>query len=200
MSEVGLAGVEIGTNINGVPVGDPKFLPFFQAAEACGAAIFVHALRPVGAERLVGPPVLEQALGFPTEVGLSMASILTGGTLMKCPKLRIAVSHGGGTLAQLLPRLQHAWHTFPALQEWMPVSPIEAARTMFYDDLVYDATAIRHLVQVFGASQLMLGSDYPFAIMDRDPMGRIESVGLNESAFGNLLRGNALRWIDGTST
>lgn len=197
LHHVGLAGVELGSNVDGVPIGDPRFLPFFEAAEAWGAAVFVHALRPTGMDRLVGPPMLEHALAYPTEIGLAAASMITGGTLVRCPRLRIAFSHGAGTLGQMLPRLQHAWGLSPALQAQVARSPTELARTMFFDDLVYDAQAIRHLVAVFGASQLMLGSDYPFAIQDPDPLGRLQAMLLDPDEHGALTRDNALRWIDG---
>ncbi|MFZ5487320.1 MAG: amidohydrolase family protein [Pseudomonadota bacterium] len=196
--QCGLAGVEIGSNIDGVSIGDARFEPFFAAAERWGAAIFVHALRPAGMDRLVGPPILEQALAFPGEVGLSAASLLTGGTLARHPGLRIAFSHGGGTLAQLLPRLQHAWEQFPPLQQAMPVAPRTAARSMFYDDLVYDAAGIAFLIQSFGLGQIMLGSDYPFAIMDKDPVGRVAALALDAAAQQALRQGNALRWLGRT--
>jgi aminocarboxymuconate-semialdehyde decarboxylase len=41
-----LRGVEIDTNVNGVAIGNPRFEPFFAAAEELGAAVFVHALQP----------------------------------------------------------------------------------------------------------------------------------------------------------
>ncbi len=193
--QCGLAGVEIGSNIDGLSIGDARFLPFFEAAERWGAAIFVHALRPAGMDRLVGPPILEQALAFPGEVGLAAASLLTGGTLARCPRLRIAFSHGGGTLAQLLPRLQHAWESFPALRDAMPTAPRVAARALYVDDLVYDAPTIDYLLQAFGATRLILGSDYPFAIMDKDPVGRLDALPL-DAATEQLLRcGNAQRWL-----
>jgi aminocarboxymuconate-semialdehyde decarboxylase len=195
LHQFGLAGVEIGSNVNGVPIGDPRFRPFFQAAAQWGAAVFVHALRPSGMDRLIGPPILEQTLAFPGEVGLAAASMITGGTLAACPGLRVAFSHGGGTLAQLLPRLQHAWGAFPALQALMPGSPRDAARTMYYDDLVYDDVGIRHLLDVFGPAQLLLGSDYPFAIMDRDPVGRLAALGLDAATADALRGGNARRWL-----
>jgi hypothetical protein len=44
----GFRGVELGSNINGAPLGDPKFDVFFAAAEELGAAVFVHALHPAG--------------------------------------------------------------------------------------------------------------------------------------------------------
>lgn len=59
-------------------------------------------------DRLVGPKQLQQALGYPTDVGLAAASVLTGGLLHRCPALRLAFSHGGGTLGLLLPRLMQA--------------------------------------------------------------------------------------------
>jgi aminocarboxymuconate-semialdehyde decarboxylase len=199
LHETGLAGVEIGSNVNGVPIGDPRFLPFFEAAQEWGAAVFVHALRPTGMDRLVGPPVLEHALAYPTEVGLAAASMITGGTLHRCPRLRIAFSHGAGTLGQMLPRLQHAWDIFPALQAQVATAPTELARRAYVDDLVYGDHAIRHLLTVFGPRQVLLGSDYPFAIMDPDPVGRLDAMALDAALLQDLTHGNAVRWLDGPS-
>src|SRR5882724_8617927 len=106
METLRFAGVEIGSNINGVPIGDARFEPFFEACEALGAAVFVHALRPTGMDRLVGPPALQQVLAYPSDVGLAAASVITGNLMQRHPRLRIAFSLGGGTLASLLPRLQ----------------------------------------------------------------------------------------------
>lgn len=192
---LGMAGVEIGTNVNGVVIGDPRLDAFFAAAEQYDAAIFVHALRPSGMDRLVGPAFLEQVLAFPGEVGLAAASTLSGGMLIRHPNLRIAFSHGGGTLRALLPRLMYAWNTFAVLRDQIPESPLDLARRMYYDDLVYDEGAILHLVQLFGPTQIMAGTDYPFAIMDGDPAGRLQAVKLDNTTR-QLLRGaNALRWL-----
>ena len=192
---MGLAGVEIAGNVNGTPIGDPRFLPFFEAAAAWGAAVFVHPLRPAGMDRLVGPPALEQVLAFPGEIGLAAASLITGGTLARVPDLRIAFSHGGGSLSMLLPRLQHAWSTLAPVREAMPADPASLARRVYVDDLVYDAATIRRLIDVFGERQVLAGSDYPFTIMDADPMARLESLGLSASTLALLRGGNALRWL-----
>ena len=100
-----MTGVEIGSNINGVPIGDEKFDPFFAAAADLGAAVFVHALHPTGVERLIGPANLQAGLLFPCEIALAAASVLTGGLLDRHPNLRLGFSHGGGALGLLLPRL-----------------------------------------------------------------------------------------------
>jgi aminocarboxymuconate-semialdehyde decarboxylase len=193
--ELGLAGVEIGSNVNGVVLGDARLEPFFAAAESMGAAIFVHALRPAGMDRLIGPPNLEQLLAFPGETGLSAASMLTSGTLHRHPGLRIAWSHGGGTFASLLPRLTHGWNTLAALRESMPLAPWEGARRMYYDSLVYDAANLAHLIERFGATQICVGSDFPFVIRETDPVGRVDALKLDDATSKDLLVHNALRWL-----
>ena len=198
--KLGLAGVELGSNINGKPLGHPDHEPFFAAAESLGAAIFVHALRPAGMDRLVGPPALEQVLAFPSEVGLAAASLLTSGLLARRPNLRIAFSHGGGSLAMLVPRLQHGWQQLPSVSKLMDRSPRELVRQLFVDDLVYDGDTIRHLLHVFGPTQVLAGTDYPFAIQDPAPARRIDDLALDADTHRLLREHNALRWLGRAAT
>jgi aminocarboxymuconate-semialdehyde decarboxylase len=195
MGTPGFAGVEIGSNINGVPLGAPQFDAFFEAAEALGAAVFVHALRPAGKDRLVGPPQIVQALAYPTDVGLAAASVITSNLLVRRPRLRIAFSHGGGTLASLLPRLEQASHVFGLLSETLQASPVEQARKLYYDSLVFDPATLRHLLSLFGDSQIMLGTDYPFAFREQDPVGQIESMNLDEATVERLVYRNAQQFL-----
>ncbi|MDB5915650.1 MAG: aminocarboxymuconate-semialdehyde decarboxylase [Ramlibacter sp.] len=192
---LGLAGVELGSNINGKPLGHPDHIPFFAAAQSMGAAIFVHALRPAGMDRVVGPPFVEQVLAFPGEIGLAAASLLTTGVLVQVPDLRISFSHGGGSLAMLLPRLQHAWQQMANVTKAIPNSPREQVRKMYVDDLVYDGATLKHLLHVFGETQVMAGTDYPFAILDREPARRIDELALGEETRRLLRQDNALRWL-----
>lgn len=195
MTDLGLNGVEIAGSVEGKAIGDPSFMPFFQAAAAMGAAVFVHPLRPTGMERLVGPAALEQVLAFPGETGLAAASLITGGTLHNVPGLRIAFSHGGGTLSALLPRLQFAWNHLAPIRNAVSADPGSMARMMYFDDLVYDAATIHRLIDVFGKTQIMAGSDYPFAIMDSDPSARLDSLNLSAETLALMRSGNARRWL-----
>lgn len=193
---LGFAGVEVGSNINGRPIGAPEFDPFLEACDALGAAVFVHAIRPAGMDRLIGPPPLQQVLGYPSDVGLAAASVLTTYLMQRRPGLRIAFSHGGGTLASLLPRLQQGWGVFPALKDSITASPREQARQLFYDTLVFDAPTLRHLADQFGASQLLIGTDYPFNFHDRRPVDSIDAAGFDAATRELLLHGNARRFLD----
>jgi aminocarboxymuconate-semialdehyde decarboxylase len=194
VKSLGFAGVEIGSNINGQPIGSPVFDPFFEACEQLGAAVFVHALRPA-MDRLVGPAPLQQVVGYPSDVGLAAASCITGNLLVRRPNLRIAFSHGGGTLASLLPRMQQGWQVFPALKEAIQESPASQAGKLFYDTLVFDEPTLRHLVGIFGATQLMIGTDYPFNFHERAPIERIERAGFAPETAMQLTRHNAERFL-----
>jgi aminocarboxymuconate-semialdehyde decarboxylase len=189
------AGVEIGSNINGLVIGNPQLDPFFEACEALDLAVFVHALRPAGMDRLVGPPALQQVLAYPTDVGLAAASVLTSNLITRRPKLRLAFSHGGGTLAMLLPRLEQAMSVFPGLRDSVTRSPTVQARELFYDTLVFDTPTLQHLVHTFGASQLMIGTDYPFNFHDTHPVARIEAAGFDAAVVDQLVQGNAKRFL-----
>jgi len=163
---LGLHGVEIGTNVNGTSLGDPALLPFFQEAERQGLPIFVHAQDPTNEARFVGAPLLNNLIGFPQENTLAAATLITGGVMERCPRLRVLFSHGGGGFAAMLPRLDQGWRT---MGQYLPRLPSDYARAFYFDTLLYDATAIGFLLEKFGAARVMVGSDYPFAIREVPP-------------------------------
>ncbi|WP_343652720.1 amidohydrolase family protein [Herbaspirillum sp.] len=194
IEELGFAGVEMGSNINGRPIGDPVLAPFFEAAHALDAAIFVHAVKPVGMDRLVGPAQLQQVLAYPSDVGLAAASVITSGLLARYPGLKLAFSHGGGTLASLLPRLSQAHQVFPALAESM-AAPREVARQLYYDTLVFDAPTLRHLADSFGVEGMMIGTDYPFAFRDKSPVDSVQQAFADPDVREKILHLNAMRFL-----
>jgi aminocarboxymuconate-semialdehyde decarboxylase len=195
VDRLGFRAIEIGSNVNGKPVGSPAFEPFFAACAAKGVAVFVHALKPAGTERLVGPANLVQALAYPTDVGLAAASVLTSNLMLHHPTLKMAFSHGGGTLAMLLPRLEQARAVFPALKDAMPASPSEQARSLYYDTLVFDAPTLDLLLARFGAGQLMIGTDYPFAFRDKAPVDSIHAAVADPALRAQLATHNAARFL-----
>ena len=191
---LGFAGVEIATHAEGVSIGDARFEPFFAAAERLGAAIFVHALRPAGQDRIVGA-LSEQAVAFPGDIGLAVAAMITGGIAARHPQLRIAFSHGGGGFAVMLPRLMHAWKLTQKAHEAMPEPPEVYARRFFYDCVVFDPRLVRLLIESYGGSQILVGSDYPFNMGEPDPVGLLERSGLDLATVAAITQGNAARFL-----
>ena len=187
-------GVEIASHVNGTSIGDPRFEPFFAEAEKLGASIFVHALRPAGQDRIVGA-FIEQAVCFPGDIGLACASMITGGIAERHPKLKIAFSHGGGVMSILLPRLVHAWKNVPKARESLKESPAVAARRFYYDELVFDPEAVKFILKTFGSSQVCIGTDYPFAMGDFEPMKTLAAAALAPDTLAKITAENAKRFL-----
>ena len=193
MNELHFQGVELASHVNGVSIGDARFEPFFAAAEKMGAAVFVHALRPIGQDRIVGP-VSEQVACFPGDIGLCAASMITGGMAERHPNLRIAFSHGGGVLPVLLGRLNRAWD-ITKLKDALPQKPGAYAKRFYYDAIVFEPSTLRLMMEVYGTSQIVLGSDYPFAMGEPDPVNFLDRCALDPLSEAAILRKNAERFL-----
>ena len=194
LTELKFSGVEIASHVNGTSIGDARFEPFFAASEQAGAAVFVHALRPAGQDRIVGA-FPEQAVCFPGDIALAAASMITGGIAARHPKLRIAFSHGGGALPILLPRLVHAWDKIPKAKESLAESPAVYARRFYYDALVFAPAAVRFVIDSFGSTQVCIGSDYPFNMADGDPVGTLRKAGVDSGVLEAVTSANARRFL-----
>ncbi|OUM86332.1 amidohydrolase family protein [Parageobacillus thermoglucosidasius] len=191
-----LAGIEIGTHVRGRPIGDPIFHDFFENAAKLDLVIFVHPLHPIGEERIVGPTILNNLIGFPSETAFSVASLITGLVLEKFPNLKICFSHGGGTFGLILPRLIHGWHTIPGLHDELPHSPEYYAKKLYFDTLVYDERVLRFLLKIFSLDQFLVGSDYPFLIRETPPGNILSTMAeLSENQRNAFCRENALRFF-----
>lgn len=190
------AGVQIASHVNGVSIGDARFEPFFAEAERLKATVFVHALRPAGKERVVGP-FPEQAVCFPAEIGFAAASMITGGIGARHPNLRIGFSHGGGALVMTLPRIIQVWQsTIPGLSAPLAESPLVTAKRFYYDHVVGDPALLRLIIDTYGASQILIGSDYPFyPAKGVDPFGDLERAGLDASTVTAITSANARRFL-----
>ena len=132
---------------------------------------------------------------FPNEIAIACASMITGGVAARHPKLRIAFSHGGGTMPILLPRLVHAWNMVQKTRESLTESPAVTAKRFFYDNVLFDADSVKFLINRFGAAQVLVGSDYPFALGEQDPIGRLRQAGLDENTVAQIGSANAKRFL-----
>lgn len=197
LAKMGFVGIEVGSNVNGVAIGDPRFDPFFEAAERSGMAVFVHSLHTLGIDRIVGEhPLLPTFLAFPSEIGLAAASIITGGTLDRHPDLRIACSHGGGAFPVTLFRFRHGVEAMAREGVHLLQHPVEEyARMLFYDTVVYDPRVLAYLLDVIGADRILVGSDYPFVMREPNPGAKVSALSLDAQDQEKILRGNAIQFL-----
>ena len=197
VTELGLAGVEIGTHINEWNLNEAALFPFFEAAAELGAAVFVHPWDMMGKERM-GKYWLPWLVGMPAETSLAICSMIFGGVLERLPNLRVAFAHGGGSFPMTIGRIEHGYRVRPDLCAIdNDVNPRSYLGRFYLDSLVHDAKALDYLIELVGAERVALGSDYPFPLGELQPGSLIESMThLSEEAKARLLGGSALEWLN----
>lgn len=194
--ECGLAGVQIGTHVNGKNLDDSGVFAVLEAAQDVGAAVFVHPWDMLGKERM--PKYwLPWLVGMPTETALAICSVIFGGVLERLPRLRIGFAHGGGSFAGTFGRIEHGFHVRPDLCGVDNPHPPSAYLGRFYvDSLVHRPEALRSLLDLVGESRVFLGSDYPFPLGEDIPGQLIESTtGLSDVTRRRLLWDNAMEFL-----
>lgn len=194
--KIGLAGIQIGTNVNQKNLGDAEFFEVFKACEELGMAVFVHPWEMMG-ERDIQKYWLPWLVGMPAETSRAICSLIFSGTLEKCPGLRICFAHGGGAFPATIGRIEHGFNVRPDLCAIdNPHSPRKYLSRMYFDSLVHEPAKLDYLVKLVGADQVMLGSDYPFPLGEAEPGKLIESMDYDAPIKEMLLNGAALNWLD----
>ncbi|MBR0899048.1 amidohydrolase family protein [Bradyrhizobium tropiciagri] len=167
--KLGLRGIEIGTHIAGIPLGDPRLDPVYAQAEALGLVIFVHPLHPIGMERIGQPQELAAVSIFPLETAMATVALLGAQVVHRFPKLRLLLSHGGGAAPWIAPRIDFAYESTPLLKRHLPEAVGTTLKRFWYDTILYDSRSLQYLQDRTGADRLVVGSDYPFAIRQKQP-------------------------------
>jgi aminocarboxymuconate-semialdehyde decarboxylase len=192
---IGLVGVQIGTNVNQLNLGEPQFFDFFKACEETGMAIFVHPWEMMG-EKEMQKYWLPWLVGMPAETSRAICSLIFSGVLEKCKKLRICFAHGGGSFPFTIGRIEHGFEVRPDLVAVdNQKNPREYLGKFWLDSLVHDAAMLDYLIKLVGANKVALGTDYPFPLGECEPGKLIESRGFDEDTKAKLLHGAALEWL-----
>jgi len=192
---LGLAGIQIGTHINGWNLDDERVFPILEAAADLGAAVFVHPWEMLGRERM-GLYWMPWLVGMPAETALSVCSMIFGGVFEKLPKLRVAFAHGGGAFPGIIGRLEHGFNVRPDIVATANSrNPREYLGRFFVDSLVHEPAMLNYMIDLFGSNRIALGSDYPFPLGEHHPGKMIEEMDLDDDTRSNLLADAALEWL-----
>ena len=193
VGELGLRGIQIGSDAAGIELGDPKMRPFWAAAERLSVALFLH---PAGiTDKRFAPYHLWNSLGQPLEEALGMASLWYEGVLDRFPKLKICVAHGGGYLPYYAGRMDRNYEDKPFTRVHMKKKPSDYIKQNFYyDTSVYNPDVLEYLVERVGPSRVMMGSDYPSG--EDDPVGFVRRLrNLSATDKAAILGGNAAKFL-----
>ena len=194
-SKMNLAGVQIGSNVNGKNLNEAELFPMFEAASDLDMSIFVHPWEMMG-ENDMKKYWLPWLVGMPAETSRAICSMIFGGIFERLPNLRVAFAHGGGAFPVTSGRIQHGYNVRPDLCAVdNQVDPANYLGRFWVDSLVHDADTLDFLLNKIGSDSIALGTDYPFPLGELEPGELIESMSLSSEQRDKLLFRNALEWL-----
>ncbi|MGA1835884.1 amidohydrolase family protein [Herbiconiux sp. 11R-BC] len=185
----GLAGVEISSFAGDVELSDARLEPFWARADELRAVVFLHPFGCSLDERL-DRFYLSNTVGQPAENAVALSHLIFAGVLDRHPGLRVVAAHGGGYLPTVIGRSDRAWRVRPEARQCAE-TPSDYLSKIWYDTVVHDERTLRALIEVAGASRVLLGSDFPFDMGLEDPVGFVRSAGLPDDVVRAVLGGNA---------
>ncbi len=171
--KAGFHGAMIGTQPNGLGgnLDDSDLTPFWEAADAHKATLFVHPMYGVDDDRLRAYGLVN-ALGRVTDTSIAVARLMHSGHLLKYSGARLVLAYGGAALPMVLGRFAKAYAAHPAGS----CDPTESFKRLYFDTVVFDVNALRLVIAMAGVDKVMLGSDYPFPIGDWEPTAILDGL------------------------
>jgi aminocarboxymuconate-semialdehyde decarboxylase len=197
LKSLGIPGVQIGSNVNQLNLGEPQFFPIFQACADLDLAVFIHPWEMMG-EADMKKYWLPWLVGMPAETARAACSLIFSGVLEKLPHLRVCFAHAGGSLIPTLGRIQHGFNCRPDLVAVdNPVPPTDYLGRFWVDSATHDPTLFSYILNAVGEDKVCLGTDYPFPLGDLEIGQFIEELGLEDRVKEKIYHGNALKWLLG---
>lgn len=168
VQRLGLHGVVVNSHTRGEYLDLPKYRVIFEAAEANGAAIYIHPRTP--APSMLEPYLargLDQAiLGFGAEVALHTVALITAGVFDDFPRLKLVIGHAGEGLPYWLYRIDTMQERVrePGGARKLDRRPSDYFRSniSITSSGVAWEPAIRFARDVLGPTQVMYAMDYPY--------------------------------------
>jgi aminocarboxymuconate-semialdehyde decarboxylase len=120
-----------------------------------------------------------------------MSSLIYEGTMDRHAGLKIVMAHGGGYMPHYMGRLDRNLSDKPFTAKNLSKKPSEYLSDFYYDSCVYDARTLELLVERVGIDRVVLGGDYPAALLD--PIDFLEATNLEDAERARIAGGNAMK-------
>ena len=191
----GFRGVQIGSNVNNLNLGEAQFSEFFAACESLNAAILIHPWQMMGQEHMA-KYWLPWLVGMPAEISRAICSMIFSGLFEKYKNLKVCFAHGGGSFLPTISRIEHGWDCRPDLVAIdNPHNPKEYLGKFWVDSHVCDHKMLQYIIDLVGADKVMQGSDYPFPLGEAVPGELVRTAPLSDGEKETILGGSAKSWL-----
>lgn len=184
LDRLGMPGAAIGSQGAGKDLDDEANTPVWRLLAEQSVFTFLHP-SAVPAPARMKDFWFPQLLGYPMETALATARLIFSGRREAHP-FPLCLAHGGGCVPSVRPRLQMGWERKPVAHT-TERPPQELFNELYFDTAVFDPTALERLIEDVGADHVLVGTDYPFDLADRDPVGSVAEVNLGGGARQAIL-------------
>ena len=191
LDDLGARGIQMFTNVHGVPMSDARFLPIFEALAARDLPIWMHPFRGADVTDYKSEERSEYEIwwtfGWPYETSAAMARVVFAGYFDRWPGMKIITHHMGAMAPYFAGRIGPGWdqlgartsdQDLGAVLKTLKKRPLDYFK-MFYGDTAlfgaYDATVCG--LNFFGADHVLFASDAPFD-PEKGPMYIRETIAI----------------------
>lgn len=196
IKEIGLVGIQIGSNVDNKNLNEPEFYPIWEACEKLGLAIFVHPWNMMGKKHME-KYWLPWLVGMPAETARAISSMIFGGIFEKFPKLRVNFGHAGGSFLATIGRIEHGFNCRPDLVAVdNPINPKDYLGKFWVDCITHDPRILKYVLEVQGSNRVTLGSDYPFPLGDLEIGKFVTEAGLEKPVVDDIFCNSTLEWLN----
>lgn len=163
LADGGFSGFALGTLGTEPGIANPALDDLWEILDAAGSFVLLHP--SATPDPRLHPYYLSNLLGNPYETALAAAGLVFSNLLARFPRIRFCLCHGGGVTAAVAGRWQRGADTTRPGISPLSLTPREALRHLYVDDLVHDPAMLQLVESTFGSDHVLTGSDWPF------PMG-----------------------------
>jgi aminocarboxymuconate-semialdehyde decarboxylase len=196
IKELGLKGVQVGSNIEDKNLNEPDFYPVWEACEKLGLAVLVHPWNMMGKKNM-NKYWLPWLVGMPAETSRAMCSMIFGGIFDKFPNLRVNFCHASGSFLSTIGRIEHGFNCRPDLVAVdNQKNPRKYCGHFWVDCITHDQDMLRYVLKMQGSKRVTLGSDYPFPLGDLEIGEFINRMNLEESVVEDIFCNSTLEWLN----
>jgi aminocarboxymuconate-semialdehyde decarboxylase len=194
--QLGLHGIQIGSNVNDLNLNEERFFPIFEACQRLNLAVLIHPWEMMG-EKSMQRYWLPWLVGMPAETSRAACSLIFGGVFERLPQLRVNFAHAGGSFLTSIGRIQHGFDCRPdlvAIDNAVP--PRDYLGRFWVDSVTHDPLLLEYVLKLQGSQRITLGSDYPFPLGDLEIGAFIEKMDLDTNVKEDIFHRATLAWLD----
>jgi uncharacterized protein len=199
---LGFKGALVDGTSDGLFLDDPRFAPFWEAAQSLDVPVYLHPApppEPVRHAYFTGLPedygfFLSMAgWGWHVETGMHVLRLIGAGLFDRFPKLQVIIGHMGENLPYSLARADAVLSRSRA--------PLQRRVAEYFHQHFHITTSgyftlppLLCALEVVGADRLLFSIDYPFSSTEQ---GRrfLDSLPLNPADLEKIAHGNAERLL-----